>query len=150
MSSARLRSPRLYTARYANRNLATHPAAKVQTSLGAPKFRLPYHLAATMRELAPAGWMLNKSEAEFADLYAQLLERRVVVEFFAERFTLIAADAGVDDLVLLCFEDIRKPGLFCHRRVFAEWWRAQTGQVVDELSEHGELPSREARSPGRD
>lgn len=35
---------RLFTARFANKTLATHPAAKVQTSLGAPKFPLPYYL----------------------------------------------------------------------------------------------------------
>jgi hypothetical protein len=125
----------LYTARYANKTLAEHPAAKVQTSLGAPKFRLPYHLAATISELAPAGWMLNKSESDFADLYTQLLERRGGVEFFAGRFTQIAEDAGGDALVLLCFEDVRKPDLWCHRRVFADWWWSRTGRAVDELPE---------------
>jgi hypothetical protein len=127
--------PRLFTARFANPMLATHPAAKVQTSLGAPKFRLPYPLAATIHELAPAGWMLNKSEAEFADLYTQLLERRGGVEFFAERFTQIAEKAVGDELALLCFEDVRKRDIFCHRRLFAAWWEERTGQAVEELPE---------------
>jgi hypothetical protein len=127
--------PRLFTARYSNPSLATHPAAKVQTSLGAPKFKLPYHLGATIPELAPAGWMLNKSGAEFADLYTQLLERRGGIDHLAERFADVARAASVDQLVLLCFEDITKPGLFCHRRVFGTYWEQRTGQAVEELPE---------------
>jgi len=47
----------------------------------------------------------------------------------------IAADHGADQLVLLCFEDLRTPGRFCHRRVFATWWEELKGQVVTELPE---------------
>ena len=36
-------------------------------------------------------------------------------------------------LVLLCFEDLTKPGLRCHRRLFAAWWEENTGYVVPEL-----------------
>jgi hypothetical protein len=131
--------PRLLTARYANRTLATHPAVKVQTSLGAPKFRLPYHLH-QLPELAPAGSMLNKSEAEFTDLYTQLLERRGGIPYFAQRFADVAEQAGVDQLVLLCFErlDPPSPGVFCHRRIFSAWFEAATGQPVLELPELGE------------
>jgi hypothetical protein len=35
-------------------------------------------------------------------------------------------------LVLLCYEDVLK-GEVCHRRMFAGWWRATTGQRVPEL-----------------
>jgi len=34
---------------------------------------------------------------------------------------------------LLCYESLGKPGVFCHRQIFAEWWREQTGEVVSEL-----------------
>jgi hypothetical protein len=34
---------------------------------------------------------------------------------------------------LLCFEDLTKPGLWCHRRPFANWWLENTGEVVPEL-----------------
>ncbi len=124
----------LYTARYQNSTLAAHPAGKVQMSLGAPKFRLAYDIHQLL-DLAPAGWMLTKPEAEFSDLYVKLLERRGGVPFFGERFAEVARTAGVDQLALLCFEDIRKPGLFCHRRIFARWWEQRTGDTVEELPE---------------
>jgi hypothetical protein len=37
-------------------------------------------------------------------------------------------------VVLLCFEDLSKPGEWCHRRAFATWWEEQTGEKVEELS----------------
>ncbi len=125
---------RLYTARFANRTLAPHPAAKVQISLGAPKFPLPYNLHQLL-ELAPAGFMLHKPEADFAGLYTKLLQRRGGAEFFAERFAEVARTAGVDQLALLCYEDLRTPGLWCHRRVFASWYQEQVGEEVLEIEE---------------
>jgi hypothetical protein len=40
---------------------------------------------------------------------------------------------GSEGVVLLCFEDLTKPGEWCHRRSFAAWWDEKTGQKVDEL-----------------
>jgi len=127
--------PRLWTARYSNKALAAHPAAKIRITLTGPRFRLPYKLAGSIMDLAPTRSMFGKTEAEFSDLYAELLEQRGGVDYFAQRFATCADNAGVDQLALLCFEDIRKPGLFCHRRVFATWWQKRTDQAVDELSE---------------
>jgi|GEM_PF-1039136 len=135
VSTARPSSPRLYTARYANKTLAEHPAAKVRITLGHPRFRLSYQLADTILELAPTWSMFGKSEGEFTDLYTKLLERRGGVDRIAERFAEVTRTAGVNQLVLLCFEDLHTQDLFCHRRVFAAWWEARTGQVVEELPE---------------
>ena len=33
-------------------------------------------------------------------------------------------------VVLLCFENLAKPGLWCHRTMFAEWWTGETGELV--------------------
>lgn len=53
------RLPRhLFTARYQNPTLATHPAGKVRITLGAPRFRLPYELAGAVRQLAPT-WSMS-------------------------------------------------------------------------------------------
>jgi hypothetical protein len=127
--------PRLFTARYANKTLATHPAAKVGITLGPPRFRLSYQLAGKILELAPTREMFGKSEAEFAAAYTALLVERGGIEHLTQRFASVAAETGSDDLVLLCFEDLRTPGLFCHRRVFAAWWTAATKQPVLELPE---------------
>ena len=130
------RRPRLYTSRYANTTLAAYPAAKVRITLGHPRFRLSYELAGKIPELAPTREMFGKTEAEFAAAYTALLVERGGVDHLTERFASIAAETGSDDLVLLCFEDLRTPGLFCHRRVFAEWWEQQTGRTVPELPEN--------------
>jgi hypothetical protein len=134
MDSMRLR-PRLFTARYTNKTLATHPAAKVRITVRHPRFRLSYQLAGKIPELAPTRDMFGKTEAEFTVSYTALLVERGGVEHLTQRFASIAAETGSDDLVLLCFEDLRTPGLFCHRRVFASWWLESTGQVVVELPE---------------
>jgi hypothetical protein len=126
---------RLYTARYANPTLADHAAAKVRISLGYPRFPLRYQLAGTIGQLAPDRSYFKDPEAVFRGLYKADLLRRGGTEYFAKLFIEIAERAGVDALALLCFEDLRRPNVFCHRRIFAEWWEARTGQEVEELPE---------------
>jgi len=41
--------------------------------------------------------------------------------------------ATVSDLVLLCFEDVRLPGDWCHTLV-VEWWEHHTREAVEELA----------------
>ena len=42
---------------------------------------------------------------------------------------------GGSDLALCCFEDLRRPGQVCHRRMLARWWQERTGDVMPELEE---------------
>ena len=38
------------------------------------------------------------------------------------------------DVVLLCYEDVRKgESDWCHRTIFADWWQEKTGEVIPEL-----------------
>ena len=38
------------------------------------------------------------------------------------------------DVVLVCYEDIRKgKDDWCHRTAFAEWWQRKTGEIIEEL-----------------
>ena len=122
----------LLTARYGNPHLAGDPGAKVRITVGAPRFKLPYKLAGSIPELFPLRAMWGVGESRFRDLYLELLEVRGGVEVIRARLEAIAAASGTDRLILLCFE---KPGLFCHRQVFATWWRQQTSEVVPELPE---------------
>ena len=115
--------------------MAELAAGKVRITIGHPRFHLGYRLAGTIPELAPRRDMLGKAPAEFAALYTALLEERGGVEQLTQRFAAVAAEARSAALVLLCFEDLRKPDVFCHRRVFAEWWEAQTGAVIEEIAE---------------
>ena len=48
------------------------------------------------------------------------------------------ARAEGKELVLLCYEDVRVPGDWCHRTVFAEWWAEQTGELIEELYDPSE------------
>jgi len=46
---------------------------------------------------------------------------------------LIRGLASDQDAVLLCYEDVRQDGVWCHRQMFAAWWYEQTEAVVSEL-----------------
>jgi hypothetical protein len=121
---------RLWTARYASPTLKAQLAVKVGISLGVPKWPLPYHLY-HLPELAPDGWMLHLEEAAFAIAYGRKLDRLGV-----DHVLRILEDVGNDlGAIALCWENLTKPGLWCHRRILAAWLEQQTGEVVEELPE---------------
>lgn len=105
----------------------------MRITLGAPRFKLPYALTHSVRELAPRREYLNRPEPEFTRVYRADLDQLGPVRI-ASRLREIANAEGDHRLVLLCFEDLAKPGLWCHRRVFAAWWKDATGDEVRELS----------------
>jgi hypothetical protein len=45
----------------------------------------------------------------------------------------MADQLGGKDLVLLSYENLTKPGEWRRRKVFAEWWLRETGEVTVEL-----------------
>lgn len=115
----------IYTSRYRDSGAVTASgAAPVRITVGHPRFRLGYELVGKIEELYPdRAWF---GREDFRDLYLARLEE-VGVPRIRE---LLAAFGG--DVVLLCFEDVWA-GEVCHRRMFAEWWESQTGEVVAEL-----------------
>ncbi len=100
----------------------------VGISIGEPKFALGYECVKLTR-LAPWGLRELDDDHLFAALYRDRLDS-IGVGMLRSRFHSISAAHDGRGLVLLCFE---KPGVFCHRRVFADWWTEQTGQHVPEL-----------------
>ncbi|MFF4050421.1 hypothetical protein ACFYZ5_27650 [Streptomyces chartreusis] len=72
-------------------------------------------------------------EPEFTAAYRADLNR-LEPERIAARLRQITDAEGDHRLVLLCYEDLTKPGLWCHRRIFAAWWKEATGDEVRELS----------------
>jgi len=43
-------------------------------------------------------------------------------------------------VVLLCFEDLRQGGsVWCRRRLFADWWKNKTGEIIPELEDNPPL-----------
>ena len=107
--------------------------AAVGITRGYPRFRLRYPVVANLRQLAPTREMLAIGDAcTFDKMYRDRLddlgldEVRKLLNDCAER-------ANNEQLVTLCYEDLTRPGLRCHRRLFAAWYEEKTGEVVPEL-----------------
>jgi hypothetical protein len=130
MKTSYFQNPRLIAAQKAG------AVAVVQISNGAPRWgaRPDFHLECLMPpveivEAAHAGAM---TEADFARLYTAHLDTFDEGEIAAAILDL-AAQAAPRDPVLCCFEALKKPGQFCHRRMFADWWTAKMGERIEEL-----------------
>ena len=105
---------------------------------------LPQVVSVRVLRSAVGLYHLIDDRREFTAAYCQKLDR-IGVAAISKRFQEISEAHGGRDLVLLCWEDIRKPGEWCHRQVFAEWWLRETGEAIVEL-ETGAEPS--VSSPG--
>jgi hypothetical protein len=55
------------------------------------------------------------------------------VDEVVKLLTNCANRANNEHLILLCYEDLTKPGLRCHRQIFAAWYEENFGEVVSEL-----------------
>ena len=101
---------------------------RVGISLGAPRgqpagFRL-------YRTLAPTRDMLHMAKDEYVPRYAEILAKLDPKKTWDE----IHALAGGAEPVILCFE--RPPFTvtnFCHRRLVADWFERELGQLVPEV-----------------
>lgn len=122
----------LYTSRYFNPFIKTNldKLTVVRISVGTPRF-LPYKLAGYIKELAPIGYHRLTDKDEFKKRYIAQLEQ-VGVDKIAEELDKFEVDGK--EIVLCCYEDVRKGGdNWCHRMLFAQWWHQQTGDIVDEV-----------------
>lgn len=117
----------MYTARFQNPKLASGEFQPVPICLSLPRWKLRYELGPCLRELAPKWRYMRSSREVYTDCYLRDLE--------------LLKEVSWDErpLVLLCYEDLRDPEQWCHRRIFAEWWLAQIGEVVDELEEDDQV-----------
>ncbi len=126
----------IYTARYGNKTLRGEGYYPVGISIGTPKFPLGYELREQCYALAPKGFMLKMEYEPYCEAYFKKLEDIGTDKIIGivQRLDRKAQEEG-KSLVLLCFEDIRKPEQWCHRTLFAEWWHRKTGEVIEELEE---------------
>lgn len=105
----------------------------VKTSNSRPRWKLPYELTVSSRVLTPP-WEWVRADlppAEFAARYRDHLDD-LGVRGVTAHVQELAELAGDCRLCLLCFEDLTKPRVTCHRTVFAAWWRQKTGRPVTE------------------
>ena len=134
--------PRLYTSYWKNETLALPPhdkALKLGISRGGPRQRMPYkYLMLREEPFAPSRRLLTwwhrpsvrttRDEEVYEREYLLQLESAGVEEIGSQLERKVAGTS--DTVILLCHEE---PGEFCHRRLFARWWREQTGQEIPEL-----------------
>lgn len=125
----------IYTSRFSNPELRSGKYTAVRISLGTPKWPLGYNLDAELPDLMPFG-LLNKFDTyeDFKPAYFARLNQKGVQRILTQ-LQRLERQTG-KDVVLLCYEDIRKgPEDWCHRRAFAEWWLEVTGEVIPELTD---------------
>src|ERR1022692_1410154 len=110
----------LATSRYQAANLIEASGrAAVGITRGYSRWKLPYPVITNLRQLAPTREMLAIGDAcTFDKMYRDRLDDLGVDEV-RKLLNDCAERANNKRLVLLCFEDLTKPGLRCHRRLFA-------------------------------
>ena len=120
----------IYTSRYHNKTVASGDFTPVGISQGNARF-LKY-TPVYLRALAPTRAMIKMTDkVAYQEAYVKILD-----DLGIENVQKMLADiSDGKPIVLLCFEDLRKPELWCHRTMFAEWYEQQTGQKVEELQE---------------
>jgi hypothetical protein len=108
----------------------------VQGSNGRPRFKLPYPLVHRLPLVYPARSLMTEPDQQaFAAAYRASLDRCGVTAIRSAAHAirhLVGAELGVP-VVVLCFENLTKPGKWCHRTMFGLWWAAATGEEVPEL-----------------
>lgn len=122
----------IYTSRFSNPELQTGKYTAIRISVGVPRWNVGYQISGAISELMPKG-IFGKYEkkADFEVEYRKRLEC-IGVSYIRKR--LADCEQPGKDTVLLCYEDVRKgESDWCHRRIFADWWREKTGEVIPEL-----------------
>ena len=134
------------TSRFSNKELETGKYTVVGVVRSMPKFPVKYKISGDIIQIAPPGYLWNENNRErFKEPYFRHLEKSgcSLINAIIQGYL----DEG-KDVVLCCYEDVRKPGEWCHRLVFAEWWHEKTGQMIEELPDPSQVPG--AKKPKRD
>ena len=137
----------IWVSRYNNKILQTGNYYPVGISIGKPKWPLGYELREQCFSLAPKGYMLNMGLEAYRPEYYEKLRGigtdRIIS--MVKRLDMRAQNEG-KELVLLCYEDVRVPGEWCHRTMFAEWWAEHTGELIEELHDPSEPKAKKTKT----
>jgi hypothetical protein len=130
-------TPMVLTSRYQSKAIRPDIHATYRTTIGGPRFPLGYTLDGAMPAIQPPSWVFNQAdegEEVYTKAYRQHLDSRLMTGDEAKAYLqAFAARHPGKALVLLCFCDLSKPGTFCHRRIFAQWYEEKTGDSIPEL-----------------
>lgn len=143
MEGRRIAIAKLYTSRFSNKELESGKYTVVGIVRSMPKFPVKYSISGNVAQIAPPGYLWNENNRErFKAPYFTHLEKSGypviggIIQYYL--------DAG-RDVILCCYEDVRKSGEWCHRLVFTEWWCEKTGQKVEELIDPSPDPGAKQR-----
>jgi hypothetical protein len=109
------------------RNWAPWMGLPVRTTVGHPRF-IRYKLAGAAPPLYPDRTWLTLDRSSYEELYVGRLDG--LAPYPLLRVNEIAVDLRLAAkksrarLVWLCFDDLTKPGAWCHRRMLADWLEA--------------------------
>jgi len=126
----------IFTSRWNAGNLILgSEAGAVSISLGTPRFSLPFIPIGSIPELMPERKWMHSPLHLYKPLYLAKLESAGVDRIQRELARVVKA-APTGKVALLCWENVLapKPGEFCHRRLFADWWLEKTGELIEELT----------------
>lgn len=130
----------IFTSRFGNKELESGKYIVVGIVRGMPRYKTKYHISGNIMQIAPPRHLWNENDMDlFRKPYFEHLEKGGYPAI-AERIKSYL-DEG-KDLVLCCYEDVRKPGEWCHRLLFAEWWFEKTGQRIEELPDPSHVPGK--------
>ena len=123
----------IYTSRFSNPELKSGNYTAVRISLGTPRWNVGYPVSGAIAELMPKGLFgkFDNDKPAFEVEYRKRLD-----SFGVPRINelLTAYERMGKDVVLLCYEDVRKGDSdWCHRTMFVKWWFEKTGRVIPEL-----------------
>ncbi|KPI33297.1 hypothetical protein OV450_1385 [Actinobacteria bacterium OV450] len=114
-----------------------HMGTPVRTTVGRPRFSLPYPMTAHAHLVTPTRELLKiNAQDAYEFQYRRLLNARGIDAIRDELMRIAGAYDLDSPLVLLCFDQLAKltpPNNWCHRLHFAKWWTEQTGDEVPEL-----------------
>lgn len=114
----------------------------IRSTVGRVKW-FSYFPYGTWQNITPEPWMLNMSYDRFREKYRQKLDR-IGFDTLLGDAQALQAELGDDwefpeQLVVLCFDNLAKPGTWCHRTMFAEWM-GENGMAVRELGRSRPAP----------
>jgi hypothetical protein len=136
---------KVFTSRFSNPLLATWDGKAIGITRFPPRWKLGYPCS-RLTLLAPTGALFNVHDREaFAIGFRQRLDS---IGIAAIMTAIEQAADGHDQAAVLCFEDIRAEGVWCHREVLGQWLR-ENGVEVSELDDPSEpkAPAAKAKKP---
>ena len=139
----------IYTSRFSNPELRKGSYLTVRIALGQPRWNLGYRIDGECGDLMPFG-LLGKYDDDMAAFKREYFSRLNKIGAEKIREQMRKFESAGKDVVLLCYEDVRKgENDWCHRIMFAEWWKQRTGEDIAELFDPAPVSAKAYKSPSK-